>query len=93
MVLPGAAAIALRQTLRERERERDSARLSPFYFLLDSCGANGNVHEASCATAAANGRMWNAELLLDPRGNVRLAGWLTAAAASQQHTAATACRC
>lgn len=80
MVLPGAAAIALRQTLRET---RLVSRL--LFFLLDSCGANGNVHEASCAEAAANGRMWNAELLLDPRGNVRLA--------SSSHTAATARRC
>lgn len=52
MVLPGAAAIALRQTLRET---RLVSRL--LFFLLDSCGANGNVHEASCAEAAANGRM------------------------------------
>lgn len=39
MVLPGAAAIALRQT-----RERVAR-----FCLLDSCGANGNMHGASCA--------------------------------------------
>lgn len=39
MVLPGAAAIALIQT-----RERVAR-----FCLLDSCGANGNMHGASCA--------------------------------------------
>lgn len=39
MVLPRSAAIALKQT-----RERVAA-----LRLLDSCGANGNVHGARCA--------------------------------------------
>lgn len=72
MVLPRSAAIALKQT-----RERVAA-----LRLLDSCGANGNVHGARCARPQP---MEGCETLSCRWAQMVMLGWLP-----QPHRAAAA---